>query len=81
MKIANINTEKLSEGLGRCPKNPQGTRPLTLLRALPAPVLAGSRSASILADLGFRIIREPYVKGLSRHILAGFAGSGIPRFP
>ena len=29
MKIVNNNTEKLSEGLGLCPKNPQGTRPLT----------------------------------------------------
>ncbi|MBR3671920.1 MAG: hypothetical protein IKN68_04685 [Spirochaetia bacterium] len=28
-----------------------------------------------------RIIREPYVKGLSRHILTGYAGSGIPRIP
>ena len=29
MKTVDIDTEKLSEGLGRCPKNLQGTRPLT----------------------------------------------------
>ena len=35
------NSKKLSEGLGRCPKNLQGTSPLTHFRALPGPVLAG----------------------------------------
>ena len=29
LKTVDIDTEKLSEGLGHCPKNPQGTRPLT----------------------------------------------------
>ena len=32
MNLENVNiyTDKLSEGLGHCPKNLQGTRPLTL---------------------------------------------------
>ena len=29
LKIVDIYSYKLSEGLGRCPKNPQGTCPLT----------------------------------------------------
>ena len=29
LKIADIYSDKLSEGLGLCPKNPQGTCPLT----------------------------------------------------
>ena len=41
LKIADIDAEKLSEGTGRCPENPQGTSPLTRYRALPEPVLAG----------------------------------------
>ena len=41
LKIADIDSRKLSEGSGRCPENPQGTSPLTHFRALPAPVLAG----------------------------------------
>ena len=56
-------------GLGLCPKNPQGTRPLTHLWALPTPVLNGSRERSFAPFPHTRIIREPYVKGLSRHIL------------
>ena len=75
MKIVDIDTEKLSEDLGRCPKNLQGTRPLTHFAGAARTVLTGSRPASTLADLMYRIIREPYVKGLSRHILTGFAGS------
>ena len=41
MKIVDIDNNKLSEGLGRCPKYPQGTRPLTQIRALPEPILDG----------------------------------------
>ena len=65
-------------GLGRCPKNPQGTSPLTQYRALPEPVLAGRQEKGATAPFPLdRIIREPYVNRLSRHIL-GFA-CGIPR--
>ena len=104
MKIADIDAEKLSEGLGRCPKNPQGTlytpfrsaqsehpldvlRPLTQYRALPEPVLAGRHEKGALApfsagELLERMLREPYVNRLSRHILTDgcAACSGIPRF-
>lgn len=41
LKNADIDNDNLSEGLGLCPKNPQGTSPLTHIRALPEPVLAG----------------------------------------
>ena len=70
MKIADIYSEKLSEGSEPCPENPQGTCPLTHFRALPEPVLAGRQEKG--ADAPFvlnRIIREPYVNRLSRHIL------------
>ena len=83
MKIADINSNKLSEGLGRFPKDPQGTGPLTHFRALPEPILAGRQEKGAVAPfLLDRIIRELYVNGLSRHILtAGKAVcSGIPRF-
>lgn len=83
MKIADIDAEKLSEGLGRCPKNPQGTSPLTQYRALPEPVLAGRQEKGAVAPfLLDRIIRELYVNKLSRHILTvgSAACSGIPRF-
>ena len=64
-------SNKLSEGLGRCPKNLQGTCPLTHYRALPEPVLAGWQEKGAVAPfLLNRIIREPYVNRLSRHILA-----------
>ena len=83
LKIADLDIKKLSEGSGRCPENPQGTSPLTQFRALPEPVLAGRQEKGALAPfLPNRIIREPYVNRLSRHILtAGCAAcSGIPRF-
>ena len=83
LKIADIYSNKLSEGLGRCPKNPQGTSPLTHYRALPEPILAGRQEKGAVAPfLLDRIIRELYVNRLSRHILtAGKAVcSGIPRF-
>ena len=83
LKIADLDIKKLSEGSGRCPENPQGTSPLTHYRALPEPVLAGRQEKGALAPfLPNRIIREPYVNRLSRHILtAGCAAcSGIPRF-
>jgi hypothetical protein len=41
LENADIYTYKLSEGLGHRPKNLQGASPLTHLRALPEPVLAG----------------------------------------
>ena len=83
MKIADIDVEKLSEGLGRCPKKPQGTSPLTQQRALPEPVLAERQEKGAVAPfLLDRIIRELYVNRLSRHILTvgEAACSGIPRF-
>ena len=83
LKIADIYSDKLSEGLGLCPKNPQGTCPLTHYRALPEPVLAGRQEKGAVAPfLLDRIIREPYVNRLSRHILTvgEAACSGIPRF-
>ena len=59
LKIADIDAEKLSEGLGRCPKNPQGTSPLTQYRALPEPVLAGMQEKGALAPfLLERMLRE-----------------------
>ena len=83
LKIADIYSDKLSEGLGRCPKNLQGTCPLTRYRAPPEPVLAGKQEKGAVAPfLLDRIIREPYVNRLSRHILTvgDAACSGIPRF-
>ena len=83
LKIADIDVEKLSEGSGRCPENPQGTSPLTRYRALPEPVLAGRQEKGATAPFPLdRIIREPYVNRLSRHILAAGCAvcSGIPRF-
>jgi len=41
LKIADIDTQKLSEGSRLCLENLQGTSPLTQFRALPEPVLAG----------------------------------------
>ncbi len=83
LKTADIYPQRLSEGLGRCPKNPQGASPLTQYRALPEPILAGGREKGAVAPfLRNRILREPYVNRLSRHILT--AGKtvccGIPRF-
>lgn len=83
LKIVDIDNNKLSEGLGRCPKYPQGTRPLTQIRALPEPILAGRQEKGAVAPfLLDRIIRELFVNRLSRHILTvGIAVCcGIPRF-
>ena len=83
MKSADIYSNKLSEGSGRCPENPQGTNPLTHDRALPEPILAGRQEKGAVAPfLQNRIIRELYVNRLSRHILTvgDAACSGIPRF-
>ena len=83
LKIADLDIKKLSEGSGRCPENPQGTRPLTRFRALPEPVLAGRQEKGAVAPfLLDRIIRELYVNKLSRHILTvgSAACSGIPWF-
>ena len=80
LKIVDIDIKKLSESLGRCPENPQGTSPLTLNRALPEPVLAGRQErGTVVPFLQKRIIREPYVNRLSRHILTAGC-TGIPRF-
>ena len=49
MKTIDIDSEKHSVGLGRCPKNLQGTRPLTHYRALPEPVLAGRQEKGAVA--------------------------------
>ena len=81
--IVDIYSNKLSEGLGQCPKNPQGTSPLTHYRALPEPILAGRQEKGAVAPfLLDRIIRGPYVNRFSRHILTvgASACSGIPRF-
>ena len=51
LKIADIDVEKLSEGLGRSPKKPQGTSPLTQQRALPEPVLAERQEKGAIAPL------------------------------
>ena len=55
LKIADINSNKLSEGLGRCPKYPQGTRPLTQIRALPEPILAGRQEKGAVAPFSAEI--------------------------
>ena len=83
LKIADIDIEKLSEGSGLCPENPQGTSPLTQFGLCPNPPSPeGRKRAQLPPFLLNRIIREPYVNRLSRHILtAGCAAcSGIPRF-
>lgn len=83
MIIADIDAEKLSEGSGLYPENPQGTSLLTQYRALPEPVLAGRQEKGAVAPfLLARIIREPYVNRLSWHILTvgEAACSGISRF-
>ena len=83
LKIVDIDNNKLSEGLGHCPKNLQGTSPLTQYRALPEPLLAGRQEkGAVVPFLLDRIIRELYVNKLSRHILAAGKAvcSGIPRF-
>ena len=49
LKIADIDVERLSEGSGRCPENPQGTSPSTRYRALPEPVLAGRQEKGATA--------------------------------
>ena len=49
LKIVDIDNNKLSEGLGLCPKNLQGTRPLTHNRAQPEPVLAGRQEKGAFA--------------------------------
>ena len=45
----------VSEGLGRCPKYPQGTRPLTQIRALPEPILAGRQEKGAVAPFSAEI--------------------------
>ena len=54
-KIVDIAINKLSEGLGRCPKYPQGTRPLTQIRALPEPILAGRQEKGAVAPFSAEI--------------------------
>ena len=58
MKIADIYSDKLSEGSGRCPENLQGTDPLTQFRALPESILAGRQEkGAVVPFLLDRIIR------------------------
>lgn len=83
MKVADIYSDKLSEGSVRFPENLQGVSPLPQFRALPEPILAGRQEKGAVAPfLLDRMLRELYVNGLSRHILtAGDAVCcGIPRF-
>ena len=71
MKTADIDSKEFSDGAED-----------TQFRALPEPVLAGRQEKGAVAPfLLHRIIREPYVNRLSRHILTdGFTVcSGIPR--
>lgn len=49
LENADIYNDKLSEGIGRCPKNLQGTSPLTHFRALPEPILAGRQEKGAVA--------------------------------
>ena len=49
LENVDIDSDKLSEGLGLCPKNLQGTRPLTLYRALPEAILAGRQEKGAVA--------------------------------
>ena len=66
LENVDIETDRPSGGSGLCPKNLQGTSPLTQIRALPEPVLAGWQEKGAVAPfLLNRIIREPYVKRLS----------------
>ena len=70
LENVDIDADRPSGGSGLCPKNLQGTSPLTQIRALPEPVLAGWQEKGAVAPfLLNRIIREPYVNRLSRHIL------------
>ena len=55
LKIVDIDNNKLSEGLGRCPKYPQGTRRLTQIRALPEPILAGRQEKGAVAPFSAEI--------------------------
>lgn len=69
LKNANIPIGRPFGNSGLCPKNPQGTSPLTHFRALPEPVLVGKQEkGAVVPFLYNRMIREPYVKRLSRHI-------------
>ena len=54
-KAKNPRPNKLSEGLGRCPKYPQGTRPLTQIRALPEAILAGRQEKGAVAPFSAEI--------------------------
>ena len=56
LKIVDIDNNKLSEGLGRCPKYPQGTRPLTQIRGFaPFPILAGRQEKGAVAPFSAEI--------------------------
>lgn len=85
MNLENVDiyTNKLSEGLGRCPKNPQGTSPLTHFvgSAHTCPNRKWGKEQELLSlKIGLS------VKHLSRDFrgissTAKCAVSGIPRFP
>ena len=55
LKIADIDTQKLSEGSRLCLENLQGTSPLTQFRALPEPVLA-DRIDAFMEDKLFALL-------------------------
>ena len=55
LKIADIDSEKLSEGLECCSKNPQGIRSLPHFRALSEPVLA-DRIDAFMEDKLFALL-------------------------
>ena len=83
LKIADIYSDRLSEGSGRCPKNLQGTRPLTHYRALPEPILAGRQEKGAVAPF---LLEQDNPKALCQQTFAAYPHSriagccGIPRF-
>ena len=76
MKIVDIDNNKLSEGLGRCPKYPQGTRPLTRYHCREG---AGKQQQGrLLFPWRGSVGGSESVKRLSRHILT--ASAAVPVF-
>ena len=84
MKIADIYSDKSSEGSGRCPENLQRTSPLTHFRALHRiyPRRKAGKGSSCPFSAGQDHPGTLCVNRLSRHILTvGIAVCcGIPRF-
>ena len=68
LKIKNLAGHRPSGGSGRCPKNLQGTGPLTpFLGAAQTRPCRKQEKGAAAPFPDKRIIRGPYVKGLSRH--------------